>query len=79
METGIEIAVRIAGSQTALGNLLGVSPQAVQKWVAQGYPSADACKQIEEALSGQVTRAQLDPYLFGDLKQRPEKSNYQEA
>lgn len=73
METGIEKAVRLVGSQTALANIAGVSPQAVQKWVAQGFPSPEGCKQIETGLNGQVTRAELDPYLFGDLDQRPTK------
>lgn len=65
METGIQKAVRLAGSQTALAHLLGVSPQAVQKWVDQGKPSPHGCKQIELVLLGQVTRHELDPELFG--------------
>jgi len=67
METGIQKAVRLAGSQTALANLLGISPQAVQKWVDQGKPSPNGCKQIEIALDGRVTRHELDPDLFGEI------------
>ena len=33
MESSIEKAVRIAGSQSALARAVGVSPQAVQQWV----------------------------------------------
>lgn len=66
METGIEKAVRLAGSQTALALKLGVRPQAVQKWVAQGYAPGDRCREIEGALSGQVTRYELNSRVFGD-------------
>ena len=67
METGIQKAVRIAGSQTALANIVGVTPQAVQKWVEQGKPPLNRCKQIEAGLNGQVTRCELDPEEFGDI------------
>lgn len=68
METGIEKAVRIAGSQTALAQLLGLTPQAVQKWVGRGKPPVERCKDIETALHGQVTRVELDPDQFGDMQ-----------
>lgn len=58
METGIQKAVRLAGSQTALGVRLNVKPQAVQKWVAQGYAPAERCRAIEDEFSGQVTCCQ---------------------
>lgn len=70
MERGIDKAVRLAGNQTALGLRIGVTPQAVQKWVAQGYPSPDGCKQIALAFPNQITREELDPYLFGDAPVR---------
>lgn len=66
METGIEKAVRLAGNQTALANLLEVTPQAVQKWVVQGFPPADRCRPIEEKLKGEVTRYELNPQVFGE-------------
>lgn len=37
--TGIERAVEIAGSQTALAEALGVQQAAVSKWVRRGFPS----------------------------------------
>lgn len=66
METGIAKAIRIAGNQSALGRLLGLTPQAVQKWESQGYAPADRCREIEEKLSGQVTRYELNRSVFGD-------------
>jgi DNA-binding transcriptional regulator YdaS (Cro superfamily) len=66
METGIAKAIRLAGSQTALGNLLGLTPQAIQKWASQGCAPGDRCREIEAKLDGQVTRYELNPAVFGD-------------
>lgn len=66
METGIEKAVRLAGSQTALAKLAGVSPQAVQKWVDQGYAPGGKCRLIEAKMNSQVTRYELNPEIFGE-------------
>ncbi|WP_211475128.1 transcriptional regulator [Collimonas humicola] len=65
MERGIAKAVRLAGSQTALGKLVRVSPQAVQKWVARGIVPARRCRVVEKALSGAVTRYELNEEAFG--------------
>lgn len=65
METGIQKAVRLAGSQTALARLSGVTPQAVQKWVTQGYVPSERCRQVETALNGGVARYELNPATFG--------------
>ncbi|MGG7603519.1 transcriptional regulator [Massilia sp. BKSP1R2A-1] len=66
METGIAKAIRIAGSQSALGSLLGLTPQAVQKWAAQGSVPGERCREVETLLSGQVTRYELNPAVFGE-------------
>ncbi|TWI69031.1 YdaS antitoxin of YdaST toxin-antitoxin system [Pseudoduganella lurida] len=66
METGIAKAIRIAGSQTALGNLLGLTPQAIQKWAAQGAVPGERCRDVESVLDGQVTRYELNPAVFGE-------------
>ncbi|WP_081466496.1 YdaS family helix-turn-helix protein [Collimonas fungivorans] len=65
MELGIAKAVRLAGSQTALGKLVRVSPQAVQKWVEKGLVPPRRCRAIEKALSGAVTRYELNEEAFG--------------
>jgi DNA-binding transcriptional regulator YdaS (Cro superfamily) len=66
METGIAKAIRLAGSQTALGNLLGLTPQAIQKWATQGVVPGDRCREVEEKLNGKVTRYELNSTVFGD-------------
>jgi len=67
METGISKAIRLAGgTQTALGNLLGLTPQAIQKWAAQGFVPSDRCREVETKLNGQVTRSELNPAVFGN-------------
>lgn len=66
METGIAKAIRIAGSQTALGNLLGLTPQAIQKWADVGAVPGKRCRDVEAALNCQVTRYELNPAVFGD-------------
>lgn len=65
MENGIQKAVRLATSQSALARMLGITPQAVQKWEEQGYVPADRCRAVEAALNGEVTRYELNPDTFG--------------
>ena len=71
MENGILKAVRLSGSQTALGNSLGVTPQAVQKWVEQGFVPGPRCRAIEDLHQGQVTRYELNPEVFGAAEKSP--------
>ncbi|MDN4038672.1 YdaS family helix-turn-helix protein [Massilia sp. YIM B02443] len=66
METGIAKAIRLAGSQTALGDLLNLTPQAIQKWAAHGVVPGDRCREVEALFDGQVTRYELNPAVFGD-------------
>jgi DNA-binding transcriptional regulator YdaS (Cro superfamily) len=66
METAIARAARLAGSQSALASLLGVSPQAVQQWVEKGHPPPERCLAIERAVSGAVTRFELRPDVYGE-------------
>lgn len=47
MATGIQRAVKIAGTQTDLANLLGVSQATVWKWVQRGYAPPRRCIEIE--------------------------------
>lgn len=67
METGIKKAVCVAGTQTALAELIGVTPQAVQKWVTQGFVPGQRCREVESALGGKVSRYELNPTVFGDV------------
>ncbi|MFS2007946.1 transcriptional regulator [Duganella sp. CT11-25] len=65
MENAIEKAARLAGNRTALANLVGVTPQAVQQWVKRGLAPAKRCLRIEAVLDSAVTRFDLRPDLFG--------------
>lgn len=67
-ERGIDIAIRLAGGQSALGRLIKVKAQTIQKWAAQGKPSPHGCLQIETVFGEKCTRAMLDPELFGPIK-----------
>ena len=77
-ETGIAKAVRLAGSQTALAKGItqiaeakggsGVTPQAVQKWAAQGFAPPERCREIEDFLEKRVTRYELNPAIFGSAE-----------
>ena len=40
MKTGIDKAVEIAGSESALARLVGTSPTLVRYWIAKGVVSA---------------------------------------
>lgn len=79
METGIQKAVRLAGSQTALANRLKVTPQSVQKWVSQGYAPGERCRAIESELNGEVTRYELNPCVFGDSAEVAQGAAVQDA
>ena len=77
METGIAKAIRLAGSQTALGSMLGLTPQAIQKWAAQGFVPSDRCREVETRFSGKVTRYELNPEVFGEDPKPPRKPRAQ--
>lgn len=66
MQTGIERAVDVAGSQTKLAELLGVSKQAVQKWVDRGYAPQERVVEIE-AQTGIPRKDLMDPRTVGLL------------
>lgn len=66
MENGVAKAIRLAGSQTALGDLVGISQQAVRKWLEKGLVPSERCREVEDGLNGQVTRYELNPKVFGD-------------
>lgn len=63
MNTPIEKAVQVAGSQSALARTLGVTPQAVQQWVDANRIPAHRCLAIENATG--ISRYDLRPDVFG--------------
>ena len=61
----IDMAIELAGGQTALGKILGKRQSHVFSWKKRGYPPADMAVKIEAAVGGKVTRHQLRPDVFG--------------
>jgi len=66
MHTGLKKALQLAGGQTALANILELTPQAIQKWVANGsFPRTEWTGETEyvsliaKKFKGKVTREQL--------------------
>jgi DNA-binding transcriptional regulator YiaG len=65
--TGIHEAVILAGSQTNLAAALGVSKQAVQKWMRQGFAPNGRIEKIR-ALYGIPAERLCDPRFLKLLR-----------
>lgn len=63
-KTPIERACEIAGGQSALARKVGVTPQAVQKWVAKNEVPAKRALAIQKATDGKITTNQLCPAFY---------------
>jgi DNA-binding transcriptional regulator YdaS (Cro superfamily) len=61
-ETPIQEAARKAGGQSALARALDLTPQAVQKWCAQGFVPSNRVLDVE-AVTG-VPRAGLNSKIY---------------
>jgi DNA-binding transcriptional regulator YdaS (Cro superfamily) len=61
MTTELLRAERIAGSQSALANGIGVSPQTVNNWIRRGNVPAEYCPRIEAFTNGAVRCEDLRP------------------
>ncbi|WP_366940848.1 Cro/CI family transcriptional regulator [uncultured Halomonas sp.] len=60
----LEKACELMGGQSALARACGVTPQAVQIWVATGRCPARRAAEIERATWGKVRCEQLRPDLY---------------
>ena len=60
----LELAINICDTQSGLAKKVGVTPQAVQQWLAAGVVPAKRVLQIETATEGRVTRGELRPDLY---------------
>lgn len=60
----IEQAAKFAGGVSSLAELIGVSPQAVYKWIRNGRAPVDRCISVETAVKGKVSRRLLCPEMF---------------
>ena len=61
--TGIERAIAAAGSETQLGDALGVTQQAVNKMKRRGYCPPDRARQIAGLYPDIPVRTLIDPDL----------------
>lgn len=61
--TGIERAIAEAGSETALGEQLGVSQQAVNKMKQRGFFPTDRARQVHGLYPDIPMRTLIDPEL----------------
>jgi hypothetical protein len=66
MTTGLEKALGLAGGQTGLANIVGLTPQAIQKWVANGClprtewtGETNYAEQIVQSLDFRITKEEL--------------------
>ena len=62
--TPLRKAIKLAGGLSALAKKLDADPQVVSNWRKRGVPP-NRCADVEAAVSGQVTRYQLRPDVFG--------------
>lgn len=68
----IKRAIRIAGSEKKLGELVGRSQHAIWSAKELGRVTAELAVRIERATEGQVSRFDLKPDLFGADAPLPE-------
>lgn len=62
-------AVSFFGSRAELGRQLGYKSKgmAVRQWESRGTVPASAAAKIERLTSGEITRAELCPDVFGSM------------
>lgn len=65
MQKAIEKAINLAGSQSALAKVLGISAQALGQQIRKGGILPAHCIAIEKLYPGQISRYDLDPEHFG--------------
>lgn len=65
MENAIRKAIKLAGSQSALARVVGISPQAMGVQIRRGQITPEHCVAIEKAFPGAITRHELRPDHFG--------------
>jgi len=67
-DSALQKAIDLAGGQTALGRAIGRRQSTIRTWLTRDgcRVPAEAAVDIEKALEGQVTRAELRPDLFAE-------------
>jgi DNA-binding transcriptional regulator YdaS (Cro superfamily) len=62
--SAIERACVAVGGQVKLAEMLGVTPQAVNQWVARSTVPPDRALAVEAATGGLISRYELRPDLY---------------
>jgi len=65
MQKAIQKAIKLAGSQSKLARVCGISPQALGKQIAKGIILPEHCITIEHQFPGEISRYELHPTHFG--------------
>ncbi len=65
MDNAIQKAIKLAGSQSALARVLGISPSALGQQLKNGRILPDHCIAIEKQYPGEISRYELHPEHFG--------------
>lgn len=63
-QTALEDAIQHVGSQAALAALIGVTQQAISRWIKLKKVPADYVVEIEKATKGKIKRHWLRPDLY---------------
>lgn len=71
MESPIERAIEIAGSEAKLGALIGCSQVAINKAKHRGSVSAEMAVAIDRVTEGKVSKSELRPDLFPKERRQP--------
>ncbi len=71
MDTAIDSAIQVLGTQDALAAALGIKSPSISEWRKRGRVPAERCLAIEAATNGQVTREELRPDIFGPAPSEP--------
>lgn len=67
-EAALKVCITTAGGPKQLADLLGVSRQAIHKWINKGYVPIERLHEIEEKLGKKFTPKFLRPDIFnGDM------------
>ncbi len=69
ISTGLHFAIQLAGSQSALARMLGVSPQSVQQWAVKGHVPVKRAFEIQRKFpdSGLYASDLVAPELRQDI------------
>lgn len=75
----LEKAIKYVGSKKRLADMIGVSPQVLDRWLENrnGVPTSGIlCQKIETATRGFVKAADLYPELFGATGDKSCQANH---